>query len=200
MAREIVEVGRRLYAKGLIGSTEGNVSARAGGAVYVTPSGSCKGFLRATDIVAVRRGRRTLGRPSMELPMHLAVYDVRDDVGGVVHAHPSIATGFAVAGIPLDRPILAEGVVSLGPVPLVAYATPSTSALADGVATAIATANGVLLGSHGALTVGRDVFHAWERMETLEQIARITLVARLLGREATLPDGEVARLLALVGP
>jgi L-fuculose-phosphate aldolase len=201
LARDIVEIGRRLYAKGLIASTEGNISARSGRIVYVTPSGSCKGFLKPGEIVKVPfPGGRTSGRPSMELPMHLAVYGARDDVGAVVHAHPTVATGFAVAGIALDRPMLAEGVVTLGPVPLIAYATPSTASLAEGVARAIASANGVLLGSHGALTVGRNLHQAWERMETLEQIARVTLVARILGREAALPDGEVERLLALSAP
>ncbi len=193
---DIVEVGRRLYARGLIGGNEGNVSAREGDTLYITPAGVCKGFLSPEQIVTTDlQGRPTAGgRASTEILMHTAIYERRADVGAVVHAHPPTATGFAVAGIPLDRPLVAEAVVALGPVPLIPYGMPSTAALAENVGRAICNAHALLLAHHGALAVGDGLWRAWERMETLEQLARVALVARSLGREDPLPAVDVARL------
>jgi L-fuculose-phosphate aldolase len=195
---EIVEIARRLYCRGLIGGNEGNVSARDGDVLYITPAGVCKGFLTPEQIVATDlQGRPTGGgRASTEVHMHTAVYRRRPDVKAVVHAHPPTATGFAVAGIPLDRAITAEAVVTLGPVPIIPYAMPSTADLADNVGQAICEAQAVLLAHHGALAVGDSLLRAWERMETLEQVARVALVARSLGREQELPGPDVRRLEA----
>jgi L-fuculose-phosphate aldolase len=197
----IVEVGRRLYAKGLVAGNEGNISVRDGDRLYVTPGGACKGFLTPQDVVTTDlEGRPERGgHATSEILMHVAVYSRRPDVGAVVHAHP-VATGFAVAAIPLDRPVLAEPVVTLGPVPLVPFGTPSTAELAERVAAAIPTAHALLLANHGALTVGETLWRAWERMETLEQFARIALVARLLGTSNELSAESVAALEALRGP
>ena len=95
-----------------------------------------------------------------------------------MHAHPPTATGFAVAGIALDRPLIAEAVVTLGPVPVIPYGQPSTEELADNVGRAVCDAQALLMANHGALAVGDTLERAWERMETLEQLARVTLVTR----------------------
>ena len=196
---EIVEVGRRLYARGLIAANEGNLSVRDGDILYVTPAGVCKGFLEPGAIVKTDLAGRPLdpAAPTTEIPMHVALYRRRPDIRGVVHAHPPTATGFAVAGIPLDRPVVAEAVVVLGRVPLVAYDTPASLELAEKVAEAAVDTDAVLLASHGATTVGNTLIRAWERMETLEQVARVSLVARVLGREGTLPLDAVYRLVGM---
>jgi L-fuculose-phosphate aldolase len=126
--------------------------------------------------------------------MHTAVYRRRADVHAVVHAHPPTATGFAVAGIALDRPLIAEAVVTLGPVPVIPYGQPSTEELAENVGRAVCDAQALLMANHGAIAVGSTLEQAWERMETLEQLARVTLVTRILGRDHLLPGGEVGRL------
>jgi L-fuculose-phosphate aldolase len=198
----IVEVGRRLYARGLIAGKEGNVSVRCEGGLLVTPGGVCKGFLCPDDVVATDlEGRpRDGGRATSEVLMHAAVYRRRRDVTAVVHAHPPVATGFAVAGLALDRPVLAEPVVILGPVPVVPFGVPSSADLAVQVAEAAGSAHAVLLANHGALTVGETLERAWERMEVLEQYARITLVARVLGEERAIGREGIAALEALRVP
>ena len=195
----IVEAGRRLYAKGLVAGNEGNISVRHGARLLVTPGGACKGFLRPEDVVETDLEGRALGsaRATSEILMHAAVYRARADVHAVVHAHPPVATGFAVAGVALDRPVLAEPVVTLGPVPVVPFGTPSTSELARHVEQAIAGSHALLLANHGALAVGETLWRAWERMETLEQYARIALAARLIGRARELGGDAVASLEAL---
>ena len=101
-------------------------------------------------------GRKLQGDrdPSSEMLMHLEVYRQRPDVQAVVHAHPPTATGFAVAGIPLDRAVLAEVLTTLGSIPIAEYATPSTKELPEAVRKYIKAHDGMLLANHGALTVG----------------------------------------------
>jgi len=127
------------------------------------------------------------------------VYRQRPDVNAVVHAHPPTATGFAVAGIPLDRAVLAEVLTTLGSIPLAEYATPSTAELPEAVRKYIKAHDGMLLANHGALTVGADLFSAYYKMETIEHFAHISLVARMLGRENLISREEVMRLQELRG-
>jgi L-fuculose-phosphate aldolase len=200
---DIVEVGRRMYARGYTASNDGNISVRLdGGRLLMTPKSVCKGFMTPEMMcVTDLEGRKLQGDrdPSSEALMHLEVYRQRPDVNAVVHAHPPIATGFAVAGIPLDRPVLAEVLTTLGSVPIAEYATPSTRELPEAVRKYISAHDGMLLANHGALTVGADLFSAYYKMETIEHFARISLVARLLGRENLLAREEVTRLQGLRG-
>jgi len=137
--------------------------------------------------------------PSSELPMHLEIYRNRPDVNAVVHAHPPTATGFAVAGIPLTRAVLAEVVTTLGSIPIAEYGTPSTVELPEAVRKYIKAHDGMLLANHGAVTCGNSVLSAHFKMETIEHFAKISLVARLLGREHLLSREEVGRLQGLRG-
>jgi L-fuculose-phosphate aldolase len=118
-------------------------------------------------------------------------------VKAIVHAHPPTSTGFASAGVALNRAVLAEVVVTLGCVPLAEYGTPSTKELADSVERLVRMSDGLLLSNHGALTVGKDVFDAFYKMEIIEHFAKVSLVSRFLGGERLLPREEVSRLLTL---
>ena len=200
---DIVEIGRRMYARGYTASNDGNISVRLGSdRLLMTPKSVCKGFM-TPDMMCVTDldGRKLQGErdPSSEMLMHLEVYRQRPDVQAVVHAHPPIATGFAVAGIPLDRAVLAEVLTTLGSVPIAAYATPSTKELPEAVRKYIRAHDGMLLANHGALTVGGDLYSAYFKMETVEHFAKISLVARLLGRENLISREEVMRLQELRG-
>jgi L-fuculose-phosphate aldolase len=199
----IVEVGRRLYARGYTASNDGNISVRLeGGRLLMTPKSVCKGFM-TTEMMVVTDldGNKIAGErdPSSEMQMHLEVYRQRPDAHAVVHAHPPIATGFAVAGIPLDRAVLAEVITTLGSVPIAEYATPSTKELPEAVRKYVKAHDGMLLANHGALTLGADLFAAYYKMETIEHFAKISLVARLLGGERLLSRQEVDRLQGLRG-
>ena len=199
----IVEVGRRLYARGYTASNDGNISVRLdAGRLLMTPKSVCKGFMTPQMMcITDLDGRKLAGErdPSSEMQMHLEVYRQRPDAQAVVHAHPPIATGFAVAGIPLDRAVLAEVVTTLGSVPIAEYATPSTKELPEAVRKYVKAHDGMLLANHGALTIGADVFGAYYKMETIEHFAKISLVARMLGGERLISQEEVLRLQALRG-
>jgi L-fuculose-phosphate aldolase len=203
LRQDIVEVGRRMYARGYTASNDGNISVRLdAGRLLMTPASVCKGFMSPqmmciTDLT----GRKLEGdrNPSSEMQMHLEVYRERPDVVAVVHAHPPIATGFAVAGIALDRAVLAEVITTLGSIPIADYATPSTAELPEAVRRYIKAHDGMLLANHGALTVGSDLFSAYYKMETIEHFATISFVARMLGGERLLSRQEVERLQGLRG-
>jgi L-fuculose-phosphate aldolase len=200
---DIVEVGRRMYARGYTASNDGNISVRLGAErLLMTPKSVCKGFM-TPDMMCITdlEGRKLQGDrdPSSEMLMHLEVYRQRPDVRAVVHAHPPIATGFAVAGIPLNRAVLAEVLTTLGSIPIAEYATPSTKELPEAVRKYVKAHDGMLLANHGALTLGADLFSAYYKMETIEHFAKISLVARLLGNENLLAREEVERLQELRG-
>ncbi len=197
--REIVAVCRRLYERGLIAGPDGNVSRRLfPDRILVTPAGMSKVDVQEHDLVEValdgapRRGSRPA---SSEVAMHLRIYQRRPDVEAVVHAHPPVATAFAVAGESFADAILPEMTFQMGSVPLVPYATPGSEELADRLEPFLPGHDAFLLANHGATTVGASLLEAHHRMESLEHTARIVLAARLLGRVNTLSADQVRILL-----
>lgn len=198
LATEIVRVCQRLYERGLIAGTEGNVSARlSGDVILATTAGVCKGDIDETDVVALSPDGRPLDpnrAPSTEIRMHLAIYEQRPDVAAVVHAHPPTATGFAVAGEDFMAPVLPELLFLIGPVPLVPYGQPGTDELPARLTPFLAGHDAFLLANHGVTTVGKSLDEALHRMESLEQGARIILAARQLGRVNELPPDSAKAL------
>lgn len=198
--REIVGVCHRLWERGLIAGAEGNVSVRLGpDRILVTPAGMSKVDVRADDLVEVRAdGHRVRGsrRASSELAVHLRIYERRPDIGAIVHAHPPIATGFAVAGEGFASCVLPEVIFQVGWVPLVPYETPGTEALARQFDPFIPAHDAFLMANHGAVTAGPTLSIAHQRMESLEHTARILLTSRLLGRVNELSGEQVAALVA----
>ena len=200
---DIVEAGRRMDARGYVASNDGNISTRIDkGRLLTTPKSVPKGYMTPDMMVIVDyEGKKLAGDrdPSSELPMHLEIYRNRPDVNAVVHAHPPTATGFATAGVPLTRAVLAEVVTTLGSIPIAEYGTPSTAELPAAVRKYIKAHDGMLLANHGAVTCGTDVMSAYYKMETIEHFAKISLVARLLGGENLISREEVERLQGLRG-
>jgi L-fuculose-phosphate aldolase len=195
---EVVRVCQRLYERGLIAGGEGNVSVRiAPDRLLVTPAGMSKVDVRPEDLVEIGMdGRRIRGghRASTEIAVHLRIYERRPDVAAVVHAHPPTATGFAVAGEGFVACVLPEIIFTVGSVPLVPYGMPGTPALADRFDPFIGTHDAFLMANHGATTIGPTLNIAHQRMESVEQTARILLTARLLGRVNTLSGDDVRAL------
>ena len=197
LRRLIVKACAALYEKNLVAATDGNVSARLGpDRVLITPASVSKGEVRARDIlVCDLQGRKIRGRsvPSNEIPVHLAAYRQRPDIGAVVHAHPPITSAFMFAGREswLNEPIAPEVVAHLGRVPAVPYFTPGSRLLADAFAIEIKSHDVVLLLQHGAVAVAKDPWAAYLLMEKLENFAMILKAARELA-----PDGKIRRLSA----
>ena len=197
----ILQAGRRMYDRGYVAANDGNISVRLSDErLLVTPSGLSKGFLRQSDLVVTdMQGERISGKlkPTSEIKMHLKAYELREDVGAVVHAHPPYATAFAVAGIPLSGCILPEVIVSLGSIPLASYGTPSTEEIPRSIESVVIKSDAFLLKNHGVMTVGPDVLNAYHKLETVEHFAKISFIARHLGPVSSLARDEVAKLFDL---
>jgi L-fuculose-phosphate aldolase len=200
MREEICEIGRRIWQRDYVAANDGNISVRLNeDEILATPTGVSKGFLTPDMLVVIdRNGNKLRGhmKPSSELKMHRAFYDARPDVRSVCHAHPITATGFAVAGIPLDRCTLPEVVISLGAVPLVKYGVPGTDELTqDILENYIKDHDAFLLANHGVVTISRSLMSAYYKMETVEHFARISLVARQLGNENVFSPARAQELV-----
>jgi L-fuculose-phosphate aldolase len=186
----------RLLEGGLVRGTSGNVSARAGDLVAVTPTGVDYRTLRPADVALVDRdGGQVDGElaPSSELPLHLAVYRARDDVEAVVHTHSTFATTFAVLReeVPAVHYLLAFAGRRVRVAP---YATYGTGALADACVAALGGDGAVLLANHGVVAVGHDLDRAMLVADAVEQVAELCWRARCVGTPVVLADAEMDRV------
>jgi L-fuculose-phosphate aldolase len=197
--REIVDFGKALYERRLITGMSGNISGRLDDeAIIITPSGHSKGHLKEFDLVRmlIRDGKVTAGgKPSMETPFHLAFYKARKDVGGVVHAHPLHCTLLACSGRMVRTDLTPEGLLYLGKVAFVPYATPGSKELAENLEAAMQGHNAFIMQNHGAIAVGKDVAEAYYRLEALEFLAEMQVMIEGAGNVKGLEGAEVRKIL-----
>jgi L-fuculose-phosphate aldolase len=199
LRQEIVEIGRWLHQREFVAANDGNITARVDSErVLCTPTMTSKGMLEPDDLCLVDyAGRQISGRETVtsEIAMHLMVYSRRPDINAIVHAHPPTATGYAAAGVPLDKALLPEVVVSLGAIPLARYGTPGTPELAQALEPLVGSHDAILMSNHGVVTFGANLWRAYFMMERVEHFAKISLVTEILGRQALLSEREVGTLL-----
>ncbi len=189
-----------MYFKNFVAANDGNISIRVGdNALWTTPTGVSKGYMTEDMLLKVDLEGKVLegnGKPTSELKMHLRVYKENPAVMAVTHAHPPVATSFAIAGMSLDKAILPEAVVNLGTVPLAHYATPGTQEVPDSIAPFCRDYNAVLLSNHGALSWGKDAYEAYFRLESLEFYAQLIMnTGYIIGRANALSRRQVDVLL-----
>ena len=199
--RDIVEAGRRMYARGCVCGNDGNLSARiSDDAIIATPSGVSKGFMTENMLIKLGLDGSVLAgelAPSSEIKMHLAVYAASPDKLAVCHAHPPVASAFAAAGVALDKAFLQESVMLLGVIPVAKYAPPGSEELACSVAAFCHDYHGALLEHHGAVAWGETVMQALFRMEGIEYTATVAMYSKMLGFERTLSQERINELVAM---
>lgn len=185
-AKLICEIGRRMYNRGLVASHDGNISLRlSDGNIMITPTLTGKGFMNENDMVIVDiEGKIISGtkKPSSEMLMHLTVYKKRGDVNGIVHAHPIMASAFAVIGRSVDMKYMPEAIKSLGEIHVAPYAEPGTDEVSKSITPFINGYNGALLANHGAITWAKDLTSAYYLMEQLEFYCNVVTVAEKIGK------------------
>ncbi len=198
---DIIDICKRVHTNGWVAANDGNTSIRIGpNTVICTPTGMSKGYLTTDQLIKIDMdGNKISGElePSSEVKMHLDIYKSKENVGAVVHAHPPFSTGFAVAGIALDECVMPEIIISLGSIPLTRFGTPSTTEIPDNIRPYLKEHDVFLLENHGALSIGKDVYQAYYRMESLELFAKINLVARMLGNVNIIGEDNVRKMIGL---
>ena len=200
---QMCDVCHKMWQLGWVAANDGNVTVKLEDSTFfATPTGISKSFITPEKIVKIDKDGKVLEglegyRPSSEIKMHLRCYTEREDVGAVVHAHPPVATGYAVAHKSLDSYNMIETVIALGSIPVTPYGTPSTYEVPDAIAPYLGEHDAVLLMNHGALTVGTDLITAYYRMETLELFAKINLTATLLGGAKEISRDNIDRLISM---
>ena len=200
LKQEICEVGLRLYQRGLVAGSDGNISVRlTEGEVLCTPTMLCKGRMTTADICLVDMEGNQLARSrkrSSEILLHLEILKARSDVNGVVHCHAPHATAFAVAGQPVPRAAMPEAEFFLGEVPLAPYETPGTSDFAKTVLPFVHQSNVCLLSNHGTVSYADSLEQAYSLTEILDAYCRIVLFAQQLGPIHSIPAEKCAELAA----
>jgi len=199
LRQEIVCTSHKLHDNGWVVNHDGNLTARLTQThLLCTPTAVSKGDVAPGWLIVVDGENKVVEgtrRAFSELQLHRAAYAARPDITVVIHAHPPNATGFAVAGMPLPHPIMAEPVVSLGPeVPMVPYFRPGSPELTEAIGSALQRADVLLLERHGVLAVGGSFEQAYLRLELVEHLAKIGLAAHQLGGARPLPAAEVEAL------
>ncbi|MDE6883459.1 MAG: class II aldolase/adducin family protein [Lachnospiraceae bacterium] len=200
--KAIIDIGQRMYMRGFVAANDGNISVRTGeNEVWATPTGVSKGYMKKKMLVKVDLDGNLLAgtyKPSSELKMHLRAYQENDAIRSVCHAHPLVCTCYAIAGIPLDVPVLAEAIISLGDVPIAPYAELGSKEVPEVIAPYCHTHHGILLANHGAVTWAQDPYAAYYRLESMEHYARILLITdKLLGKQNLLTKEQIDTLLAM---
>ena len=200
---EICEVCRLLYGRGYVVSNDGNVSVRVEpDKVLITPSGVGKGRMTPEMLVLcdlqgnVLEGDRY---PSSESKMHLMVYRERPDVMAVVHAHPPLSTAFSICRRPLKERYLAEMVVGLGEIPVTEFAMLSTEEVPESVRPFVHDHNAVLLANHGSLAWGPTLLSAFDRLETVEQTAKVFYYVERIGGGVEITPEQAQTLRSMTG-
>lgn len=193
-ARELLtEFCKMLYDRQLTVSAGGNMSMRINDReIIITPSGRNKGLLRPEDMVKVSIDGEVLsdGKPSIEHRFHLALYRMNPETNAVVHSHPLNCVALAVRNTEMRCNLTPEGAILLGHVPMIGYYTPGSEELVEAVAKE-GHCRAMLMERHGALTQGRTIEEAYNRMEELEFQAKLQLI---VGDAEDLPDDEVEKL------
>lgn len=197
---ELVEVCRLMYTRGYIAGVEGNCSIRLGkNEILTTPRGACKGRIDKNDLVLVdfQGNGSESAMASTEIKMHIAAYNMRNDIAAVVHAHPRGALACSIAGIDLPDGVLPEVVCTLGKIPTAPYATPSTDEVAESIVPLAKEHDAIILDHHGVLCFGKTIWDAFYKLETVEHYAQTIILAKLLGGVQTLPQAQVEKLIGL---
>ena len=197
--KNLIRFGNKLYQKGFVANHDGNLSAKVGQQLWMTPTAQSKGDVTESMLVSTDlKGKQLSGshKHFSELNLHLACYGARSDITSVVHAHPPVATAFASAGKSLSPIFIAEAIVTLGDqIPLVPFIPPGCPNTSKVLSSYFQKADVVLLENHGVLAVGRTLEEAYYRLELVEHLAHIEEKAQSLGGIKPLPPSLVQKLL-----
>ncbi len=194
--KKVIEKGIEILATNLTVGTWGNISCRISGENYIaiTPTGMNYDDLEPEDIVIMDLEGNIINgirKPSIEVPLHLSIYQAREDAKAIVHTHSAYATAMAVARKEIPGAIEDLVQIAGGNVRVNEYALPGTEQLGINTVKALEGRNAVLLANHGMLGVGRDLDEALKVCQVVEKSAKIVLLAQMMGGAIELSQGDI---------
>lgn len=193
VVKQVLAVAKRLDEKNLVNAFEGNISAKKDGLVYITPTGKNKALLTEEMIAVIDEKGAQIGgncKPTSELPMHLETYQIREDIGGVVHCHPTFLTAHAICNKPVETNGYPEMMANFKVFQVAPYGRPGTEKILEGAIPIFEQSDVVLLGNHGVLAVGKTAEDAMNKVEAAEAITKALYYAKELGEPQDLDQEE----------
>jgi L-fuculose-phosphate aldolase len=196
--KEVAKFMRRLYSHGLTTTTGGNVSLKiTDNLIAITPSATDKGNMKWKEVGLMTMSGENLTpdlKPSIESEMHLSVYRKKEEVKAIVHAHPTFATAFTAMKNRINIKLTAEACAILEEPTFVPYALMGTKKLAELVSNCIDKSDILLLENHGILTIGKNLLQAFDKIEVLENAARMTLIVDFAGNKKSLSKEKIKEI------
>jgi L-fuculose-phosphate aldolase len=193
--KEVAHFMRRLYKFGLTTTSGGNISLRLpDDVVAITPSSTDKGRMKWEEVGLLTISGENLTpelKPSMESGMHLSIYKKRKDISAIIHAHPLFASSFTAMKMKINTSLTAEARAICGSPVFVPYALMGTVELATLAAKNIAKSDILLLENHGILSAGPNLVSAFDKIEVLENAAKMTLIAEFTGKKKALDKAKI---------
>ena len=183
LENEVIRIARLAYVRGLVFGVGGNISVRVGEKILITPKRACLRNVKAKELVVSDLSGNTTGKfePSIELPMHLAIYRNFPSANAVIHTHSPFATVWSTLGTPLQSKTV-EGRFALGRIPVVGHAKPGTTKLAEMICKKLKEGKAVLIQYHGLVAVGSSLDEAFNLAETIEETTKIEMMSAILKR------------------
>jgi len=196
--KEVSRFMRRLYRQGLTSTSGGNISLRiSDDIIVITPSASDKGRMRWKEVglMTISGENLTPGlKPSIESAMHLSIYKKRSDITAIIHAHPVFASSFTAMKCTINTTLTAEACAICRDTVFVPYALMGSADLAEKAAESIMKADILLLENHGILTTGANLLQAFDKIEVLENAAKMTLITEITGRKKPLSRSRIIEI------
>ena len=196
--KEVALFMRRLYRQGLTTTSGGNISLKiSDDIIVITPSATDKGRMRWKEVGIMTMAGKNLTpelKPSIENEMHLSIYRKKKEISAIVHAHPLFASAFTAMKCTIDTDLTAEAKAICGDPCFVPYALMGTMELASLASESIAKSDILLLENHGILTAGSSILQAFDKLEVLENAAKMTMIVKMTGKKKPLSKANILEL------
>ena len=196
--KEVAMFMRRLYRQGLTTTSGGNISLKiSDDIIVITPSATDKGRMRWKEVGIMTLGGENLTpelKPSIENEMHLSIYRKKKQISAIVHAHPLFASAFTAMKCTINTDLTAEARAICGDPCFVPYALMGTRELASVASESIMKSDILLLENHGILTTGSSILQAFDKLEVLENAAKMTMIVKMTGKKKPLSKSRIIEI------
>jgi len=196
--KEVALFMRRLYRQGLTTTSGGNISLKiSDDIIVITPSATDKGRMRWKEVGIMTLAGKNLTpelKPSIENEMHLSIYRKKKEISAIVHAHPLFASAFTAMKCSINTDLTAEAKAICGDPCFVPYALMGTRELASVASESIMKSDILLLENHGILTTGSSILQAFDKLEVLENAAKMTMIVKMTGKKKPLSKANILEL------